>query len=176
LDGETDINSRLSFNQVGSLTTFRDDDGQLQINANESNALSKATGSEHESFQDLVISWLYQALPEQIKQADDLIEGSLALLQGIGPKNEIEAMLAAQMIATHFCSMEMTGRTQSVEQTQDMLSCNSNMAIKFMKTFCTQLETLNKLRNGGKQTIQVQHVNVQDGGQAVVGNIKTGGE
>ena len=31
------------------------------------------------------------------------------------------------------------------------------------------------LRNKGQQTIQVQHVQVNDGGKAIVGNIKTGG-
>jgi hypothetical protein len=84
-------------------------------------------------------------------------------------------MLAAQMIAAHFCGLEMARRTQKFDQTRDTLVCNSNMTNKFMRTFCAQMETLNKIRNGGKQTIQVQHVNVKDGGQAIVGNVETGG-
>ena len=39
------------------------------------------------------------------------------------------------------------------------------------------IQTLLKLRTGGKQEIVVQHVNVSEGGQAVVaGKMKTGGE
>ena len=37
------------------------------------------------------------------------------------------------------------------------------------------VDTLKRYREGGKQTIQVQHVNVNEGGQALVGNVKTGG-
>jgi hypothetical protein len=44
-----------------------------------------------------------------------------------------------------------------------------------MRTFTAQAECLNKYRTGGKQTIQVQHVNVNEGGQAIVGNVQGGG-
>ncbi len=170
-----ETNALVDQDQLDSLTTFKRDDGQLQVSANTIDALPRATGSDHEGFQDLAIDWLFQALPERVKNTDHLLEGSLALLQGIEPKNEMEAMLAAQMIAAHFCGLEMARRTQIFDQTRDTLVCNSNMTNKFMRTFCAQMETLNKIRNGGKQTIQVQHVNVKDGGQAIVGNVETGG-
>ena len=35
--------------------------------------------------------------------------------------------------------------------------------------------TLERLRNGGRQVVQVQHVNVSDGGQAVVAGTIQGG-
>jgi hypothetical protein len=39
-----------------------------------------------------------------------------------------------------------------------------------------RLEALRKHRNGGvKQTVTVQHVNVEDGGQAIVSNVQAGG-
>ncbi|MGY8814573.1 MAG: hypothetical protein ACKVHQ_07610 [Gammaproteobacteria bacterium] len=44
-----------------------------------------------------------------------------------------------------------------------------------MRTFTAQAECLNKYRTGGKQTIQVKHVNVNEGGQAIVGNVQGGG-
>lgn len=37
-----------------------------------------------------------------------------------------------------------------------------------------QVEALRKHRNGGKQTVIVQQVNVADGGQAIVGIVQTG--
>jgi hypothetical protein len=36
------------------------------------------------------------------------------------------------------------------------------------------LEVLRRLRNGGQQYVRVEHVHVNDGGQAVVGNVKSG--
>jgi hypothetical protein len=35
-----------------------------------------------------------------------------------------------------------------------------------------QLEVLRRLRTGGQQVVRVEHVHVNDGGQAVIGNVK----
>ena len=35
-----------------------------------------------------------------------------------------------------------------------------------------QMEVLRRLRSGGQQTVRVEHVHVNDGGQAVIGNVK----
>jgi hypothetical protein len=49
-------------------------------------------------------------------------------------------------------------------------------AARFMSVFQEGLQTLAKLRTGGKQTVVVQHVHVTNGGQAVVaGDLTTGG-
>jgi len=44
----------------------------------------------------------------------------------------------------------------------------------YLLTFTNQMEALQRYRGKGKQTIQVQHVQV-NGGQAVIGNVKPGG-
>ena len=38
-----------------------------------------------------------------------------------------------------------------------------------------QMEALKKYRTGGEQKVTVEHVTVNSGGQAIVGNIPTGG-
>ena len=44
-----------------------------------------------------------------------------------------------------------------------------------MQVFQEGLLTLQKLKTGGKQTMVVQHVQVSDGGQAVIaGSVKSG--
>ncbi len=45
-----------------------------------------------------------------------------------------------------------------------------------MDAFGRAALTLERLRNGGKQTVVVQHVAVADGGQAVVAGTVTPGE
>ena len=48
-----------------------------------------------------------------------------------------------------------------------------NAGARLMKAFQDGLLVLNKVRTGGKQTVLVQHVQVSDGGQAVVsGTVK----
>ncbi len=49
------------------------------------------------------------------------------------------------------------------------------MLNKLARTFAAQLEALKKYRSTGEQSIRVQHVTVNEGGQAIVGNVRTGG-
>ena len=41
----------------------------------------------------------------------------------------------------------------------------------FDETYAIQVEILRRLRNGGQQTVRVEHVHENDGGQAVIGNV-----
>jgi hypothetical protein len=49
-------------------------------------------------------------------------------------------------------------------------------AARMMETYQRGLLTLERLRNGGKQTVVVQHVDVANGGQAVVAGTMNQGE
>ena len=46
---------------------------------------------------------------------------------------------------------------------------------RLSRTFTAQVEALKRYRSTAEQRITVQHVNVGDGGQAIVGNVTTGG-
>jgi len=35
-----------------------------------------------------------------------------------------------------------------------------------------QMEVFRRLRNGGQQFVRVDHVHINDGGQAIIGNVK----
>src|SRR5215813_7824351 len=53
----------------------------------------------------------------------------------------------------------------------------SNAAARMMQVYQDAFLALQKIRSGGKQTLVVQHVQVTDGGQAVIaGNVKSGQE
>ena len=101
-------------------------------------------------------------------------DGILAMHQGIKPKDTIESLLAVQMVATHNMAMEYSKRAMASGQHPDEVNANINRVTKLMRTYVAQVEALRKYRTGGQQTIQVQHINVNDGGQAVVGNIQGG--
>jgi hypothetical protein len=45
-------------------------------------------------------------------------------------------------------------------------------AARLVRAYATQVEVLRRLRNGGQQFVRVEHVHVNDGGQAVIGNVK----
>ena len=46
-------------------------------------------------------------------------------------------------------------------------------AARLLRAYATQAEALRRLRNGGSQTVRVEHVHVNEGGQAVIGNVNS---
>ena len=106
---------------------------------------------------------------EKLKQVMTLI---FEAIQGIGPKNELEAMLSVQMITTHNMSAELTRRAMHPQQNTEGVDNNVNRAIKLMELFLNQLACLQKLRGlGPQQTVRVEHINIHPGAQAVVGMV-----
>jgi hypothetical protein len=97
------------------------------------------------------------------------------MVKGIRPRDDNEGMLAAQMTAVHIATMTAARRLANVE-TIDQQDSASNMFNKCARTFTAQVEALKKYRSTGEQSIKVQHVNVHDGGQAIVtSTMQTGG-
>ena len=86
------------------------------------------------------------------------------------PRDEIEAMLAMQMAATHDLALEMLARAKHAECVP-VLQTSGSLAVKLLRTYTAQLEALAKLRRGGEQKVTVEHVHVHSGGQAIVGAI-----
>lgn len=110
--------------------------------------------------------------------------------ESVQAANSLERMLAHQMATAHHLAMTLAARagdfaghikswdTQTRQQLQSIEAARMAAAsARMMETFQRGLLTLERLRNGGKQTVVVQHVAVSDGGQAVVaGTVNQGGE
>jgi hypothetical protein len=94
----------------------------------------------------------------------------LSVVKGIEPRDEIEAMLAAQMAAVHMASMTFARRLAHVDTIPQQDSAERAFN-KLARTFTTQMEALKRYRTGGQQKVTVEHVTVQAGGQAIVGNV-----
>jgi hypothetical protein len=100
------------------------------------------------------------------------MNAALAAIDGTRPENEMAAMLASQMAATHLLAMEMLGRTHA--GTPEQLQAHGALATKLLRTFTSQTEALAKIKRGGEQTVKVEHVHVYQGGQPIVGAYRTG--
>ena len=105
---------------------------------------------------------------------DEFMNNAMALLNGIQPQDEIEGMLAVQMIAVHNMAMETIKRAMITGQTFEGEEAYVNHATKMLRTFTTQMEALKRYRTGGQQKVTVEHVHVNEGGQAVVGVVNRG--
>jgi hypothetical protein len=103
---------------------------------------------------------------------------ALAVIDGVRPHDEIEAMLAAHMAVTNIALLELVARTRgSIAghryegngiKRLDVLGTLTN---KFMRTYTMQVEALARKRRKGDQNIRVEYVHVHTGGQAIVGNV-----
>ena len=96
-------------------------------------------------------------------------------LKGIAPRSELEGMLAAQMIGAYNASMECLKRAMNPNKTFEGRDQNLKHAAKLMSIYERQLAALDKHRGKGQQRITVEHVTVEAGGQAIVGNVRQDG-
>ena len=122
---------------------------------------------------DLLLSSALSVLwPNQEKEPDRrAFNSALALLHGVNPSDEIEAMLAVQMMATHLAAMECQKRAQLSGQSFEARDMNLKHAGKLSRTYTAQVEALARYRGKGQQKMIVEHVHVHAGGQAIVGNV-----
>ena len=94
----------------------------------------------------------------------------VATLHGIRPRDELEGLIAVQMVGVHNLAMEFMKRAMSSSQTSDGVEMNVGRITKLLRLFNDQVDTLNRYRNRGQQQVTVQHVQV-NGGQAIVGQV-----
>ncbi|SDJ14741.1 hypothetical protein [Lutimaribacter saemankumensis] len=98
----------------------------------------------------------------------------LSIIKDLEPRDAVERMLVVQMAATHV-AMIRSARWLAGTETLPQVQAHYTGYNKLARTYAAQVEALRKYRNGGRQTVTVQHVNVEDGGQAIVGNVQHGG-
>jgi hypothetical protein len=96
--------------------------------------------------------------------------------QSAQAENSLEKMLCHQMAAAHRAAMKLTAWSLNASLPPVEVVRLSNAAARMMQVYQEDLLTLQKLRSGGKQTVVVQHVQVSEGGQAVIaGSVASGG-
>lgn len=140
--------------------------------------LAALGGSRSDSWNETLINqaagslWVCNSDPEE--QHRQLV-ATAAALKGIAPRDELEGMMAAQLVAGHNAAMECYRRAMHSGQTFEGRRENLNQATKLSRTWATLLEALNRHRGKGQQKVTVEHVHVHAGGQAVVGTVEAPG-
>jgi hypothetical protein len=104
-------------------------------------------------------------------ERDKQYMATAAALAGIQPRDELEGMMAAQLIAAHNAAMECYRRAMFGEQTFEGRREYLAQANKLSRTYAALLEALNRHRGKGQQKVTLEHVHVHAGGQALVGMV-----
>jgi len=72
------------------------------------------------------------------------MKSALEAMAGIAPRDEVEGMLAAQMVACHSAAMDCYRRAMLPEQTSEGRKMNLNFATKLTRTYALHMEALDK--------------------------------
>ncbi|MFE1603304.1 hypothetical protein [Methylobacterium sp. ID0610] len=139
--------------------------------------LMNAMGTASTDFMHGLLTQLSNAASQGREPDEAGINFMLSVVNGIGPRDEVEAMLASQMAAVHMATMTFARRLTHVETLPQQDSAERAFN-KLARTFTTQVEALKRYRSDGHQTVRVERVTVEAGGQAIVGAVTapTGGD
>jgi hypothetical protein len=135
----------------------------VSVSADDLNqALILVGGSKSEEWNSTLVNQILDCV--WVRDPDDTAKAkqataALSGAAGINPKDELEGMLAAQMLAAHNAAMECY--RQATVATAEGKNCNESLsqANKFSRTYVTLLEALNRHRGN------VQPVHIYIGGK-----------
>jgi hypothetical protein len=169
---EAQINAPLKFKGVDNSLEF---DEERSFPSQDFPELSKiVTGVNDEDLAKVLV--LSTALGSRYLNIcnEYVSNAATAAIMEMRPQNATEALLISQMVAVHFHAINAL---MKASETNNLIKLEklTNLAVKLNRTYLAQLEALNKYRRGGHQKVTVEHVHVNEGGQAIVGNVAEGG-
>jgi hypothetical protein len=164
--------------QIRARASMKDDEVSLQPDHADAVfghlLLMDALGTTQPDFSNGLLAQLANAATKGRIVDERQLNFMLAIVTGIEPRDQLEAMLAAQMAAVHNATMTFARRLNHVDNIPQQDSAERAFN-KLARTFASQMEALKRYRTAGKQTVRVEHVTVNEGGQAIVGNVAHGG-
>ena len=104
----------------------------------------------------------------------DVLALGIDAAQSIPEANSLEKMLAHQMALAHKASFRVMENALEQRDSVEMARL-INASCRLMTTFQQGLLAIDRLHNGGNQTVTVQHVNINGGQTVVTGNLHPGG-
>lgn len=99
---------------------------------------------------------------------------ALGFVDCMDPRDAAETLLLAQMAAVHQATMMMARRLNHADNIRQQDAAERALN-KLARTYAAQVDSLKRYRSKGQQVVRVERVNVESGGQAVVGNVQHGG-
>ena len=135
--------------------------------------LNKALGTTSSDFVNASLFQIQSASRSPWGGISELaMNAALAMIEAAAPKDEIEGALAVQMACTHTAAMAVLAKLDAAFGSERHVAAFGSTAARLMRAYAIQVEVLRRLRSGGQQFVRVEHVYVNDGGQAVIGNVK----
>ncbi|TWC00662.1 hypothetical protein FBZ93_105462 [Bradyrhizobium macuxiense] len=132
--------------------------------------MANALGVADRDAMDGIVRQLVRASVSGGKPSEVNLAFMISMVQSIRPRDAVEAMLVAQMVSVHVMAMRCA---QHLAHADDLAQHDSAARAlgRLARTFPAQIEALNRYRSHGEPAVTVQNVKVEDGGNAIVGNV-----
>jgi hypothetical protein len=134
-------------------------------------ALCKAFNTDDEKFIEYLLMKVVLSQGKLKDGGETEVNALISVFEDIKPRDALERMLVAQMMMCfgHATRQFRFAANATLTGTEER---HLNLASRLIKLYSTQLETLRKYRNEGRQVITVNHVTAN---QAIVGDVHHGG-
>lgn len=141
------------------------------------NKLMEMSGSSNEML--AVSTWMQAAshIPISLSKEEKLkaLEISAQALMELKPRDYTEGTLCAQITALDGLGMEFIKRAANSCAPLPHIESTVSMATKLLRLKNETIETLIRYRRNGEQKVVVQHINLNDQSQAIIGDMRMGG-
>jgi hypothetical protein len=139
--------------------------------------LGKALGTTSSAFVNASLFQLQAAARLPCSGISEIaVNAALAHIEAVAPEDEVQAALAVQMACTHTAAMAVLARLGGGHGSERRVIAMATAASRLLRVYAEQVEVLRHLRRGPDQVIRIERVDVHDGGQAIVGGVKTGSQ
>ncbi len=151
-------------------TVKKVDDGNYTAQWDDYMSIQKLMGMRTHDAANGVYTSALSALGRSAEKYGNLMSAMFAETE---PRDAIEAMLIGQMTATHVAMTTLSERMtqQTIYAVQESYE---RSVTRLSRTYLAQMDALKKYRAKAQQTVRVERVTINEGGQAVVGDVTRG--
>lgn len=111
---------------------------------------------------------------EKREKESKLCEATKILTDGLGAQGLLQNMVATQLLGVHELQQKLLSYANRSMQYPEHCQYYLNSISKLSNVFIQQCTLLHKLQGNNQQKVMVKHLHINEGGQAIVGQINTG--
>jgi hypothetical protein len=104
--------------------------------------------------------------------AEATLNAALAVIDSLQPTSEYQALMAVEIVIVDSQAHEFL-RLSRRSLTREYVDLYGNHAVKLLRVKADLLRTYDRHKRGNKQSMEIRHVHIYRGGQAVVGMVNT---
>jgi hypothetical protein len=146
---------------------IKTDDGSFTVELSEDLRLEKLLGMQTIDAANGVYMTAISALGKSAEKCGSLAS---AMFTELEPQDAVEAMLIAQMTATHVMMTQLSEKL-SYQSSYLIRESYERSMTRVSRTYLSQMGALKKYRAKAQQVVRVERVTVNEGGQAIVGDV-----